>query len=115
MKLNRSATVMPVSDLGRALDHYVRVLGFTKQFDHRGFYAGVELGPVEIHLATRGHAAPGSGDIFIFCDDVDLVFAGISARGGRTDAAPTTQEYGLRDFRSFDPDGNRVSFGTPVC
>jgi predicted enzyme related to lactoylglutathione lyase len=114
MKTTSAATVMPVSDFARALHHYVTVLGFSKRFEHGGFYAGIELGAAQIHLNAKGRSAPGSGDIYIFCDEVDAYHADIVGRGARVEAPPKTEDYGVRDFVSYDPDGNRVSFGAIV-
>ena len=109
MQINRSATVMPVSDVDVAIRYYVDVLGFTQQFKY-GKYAGVRLGNVEIHLNANGPKTPGNGDIYIFCDEIDEYYTGIVARGAKVQGQPSAAEHGMRDFVSFDPDGNRVSF-----
>ncbi len=109
-----SATVVPVSDLTRSLAYFTEVLGFSKRFEYGGFYAGVDYGPVRIHLNTKGRCAPGSGDIYIFTDEVDRYHAAIAERGANIESPPKTYPYGMRDFASYDPDGNRISFGCPV-
>jgi uncharacterized glyoxalase superfamily protein PhnB len=54
---------------------------------------------------------PGSGAIYIFCDEVDAYFADITACGAATDSPPKNYPYGMRDFIARDPDGNQLSFG----
>jgi predicted enzyme related to lactoylglutathione lyase len=109
MNANRSATVMPVSDVDTSMRYYVDVLGFIQQFRH-GKYAGVKMGNVEIHLNANGPRLPGNGDIYIFCDEIDAYYAAIVARGAVVQGKPGMAEHGMRDFVSLDPDGNRVSF-----
>jgi predicted enzyme related to lactoylglutathione lyase len=114
MKPSVSASLMPVSDLAKSLEYYLKVLGFSKRFEYGGFYAGIEMGPVQIHLNTKARTSPGSGDVYIFCDEVDGYYEEITRRGAKVEAPPKTYDYGMRDFASYDPDGNRVSFGTPI-
>jgi uncharacterized glyoxalase superfamily protein PhnB len=58
---------------------------------------------------------PGSGSIYIFCDEVDGYFAEITSRGARVEGEPRDYEYGMRDFVTRDPDGNQLSFGAPIA
>ena len=127
------ATIPPerahVSDFGRNdsfntclieidTDHGLTGVGEAKVgVGNLGNYAGVERDDCLIHLSQKGNpntAAPGSGTLYIFCDDVDSFYREITERGGTVDKPPQDYPYGMRDFAAFDPDRNRVSFGTPT-
>ncbi len=117
MHINSFAAVVTVSNLEAALRYYVDVLGFREDFRF-GNYAGIERDVCRIHLSQQGNpnaGTPGSGAVYIFCDEVDAYFAEITSRGARVDAEPKDYPYGLRDFVVRDPDGNMVTFGAPVA
>jgi catechol 2,3-dioxygenase-like lactoylglutathione lyase family enzyme len=114
MKINSSAAVFPVSDLDASLLHFRDVLGFREAFRF-GQYAGIERDECQIHLSQRGNpntSEPGTGAIYIFCDEVDSYYAEIVSRGANIAEPPRDYEYGMRDFVVRDPDGNRLSFAT---
>jgi uncharacterized glyoxalase superfamily protein PhnB len=113
MKTQCAATVFSVTNLDASLKFYVDVLGFTEDFRF-GEYAGIKHGNVSIHL-SQNHTdmrPPGSGAVYIFCDEVDDFYQEITAKGVKTTSEPKDYAYGMRDFLSYDPDGNQVSFGT---
>lgn len=115
MKITGAAVVMPVRDVEAALAFYTGVLGFLKEFQF-GRYAGVERDGALIHLSAHGNpntGTPGSGCVYLFCDEVDDYFREITAKGARVDGEPKDYPYGMRDFVAQDVDGNRVSFGKP--
>lgn len=117
MKINSAATVFTVSDLDASLKYCVEVLGFREAFRF-GQYAGIERDACLIHLSEQGNpntSEPGSGAVYIFCDEVNEYFAEIACRGALVVERPQNYEYGLRDFVVRDPDGNRLSFGAPIA
>jgi catechol 2,3-dioxygenase-like lactoylglutathione lyase family enzyme len=117
MKITGAATMFPVRDVEAALRYYVDVLGFAQEFRF-GNYAGVRRDECRIHLSQQGNpntGPPGTGSVYLYCDEVDAYYAEITARGAVADAPPKDYEYGMRDFFVRDPDGNQVSFGTPSC
>ena len=113
MKTQCAATVFSVKNLDQALEFYTGMLGFTEDFRF-GEYAGVKHGEVLIHLSQKHPEMrpPGSGSVYIFCDEVDIFYREITTKGVKTTSAPRDYPYGMRDFLSYDPDGNQVSFGT---
>jgi catechol 2,3-dioxygenase-like lactoylglutathione lyase family enzyme len=101
---------LPVSDLGRALDWYPRLLGDLEWFDpddtervwtlaeHRYLYA-------VLHPERAGQAL-----VTLFVDDLDGFVAAAAARG----LEPTTRETydnGVRKITYHDPDGNEIGVG----
>ena len=45
---------------------------------------------------------------------VDDYYDKIKAAGARIAIEIADREYGLRDFRAVDPDGNQISFGEVI-
>ncbi|MFA9479061.1 bleomycin resistance protein [Phycisphaerales bacterium AB-hyl4] len=116
MKITGAATVLPVRDLEASLRFFIDHLGFAEEFRF-GNYAGVQCERLMLHLSQQGNpntAEPGTGCVYVFCDEVDQWYAQLNAAGVRTDGPPETYPYGMRDFLVFDPDGNQISFGCPV-
>ena len=117
MKINSAATMFPVSDLDAALGYYTVVLGFEQEFRF-GQYAGIKRNDCRIHLSEQGNpntGRPGTGAVYLFCDEVDGYYAEITERGAKTESPPKDYPYGLRDFVAHDPDGNQLSFGAPTA
>lgn len=114
MKPECAATIFHVSDLASSVKYYTDVLGFTMDF-HYGELAGLQYDSVLIHLSGPHpqvlKRAVGEGHIYIFCDEVDLYFQQISAKGAFITIPPDDRDYGMRDFAISDPDGNVLAFG----
>lgn len=117
MQTKGSATTFQVSSVEASLAFYTGTLGFTERFRF-GDYAGVEHGEVQIHLSGPGSTNKrqvGQASIYIFCDDVDVYYAELLAKGASAQAPPKDYDYGMRDFVIEDPDGNLVGFGQEVA
>lgn len=54
-----------------------------------------------------------SSDAYFWCDGVDAMFEHARAFGAVVLEQPTTQFYGLREFRIKDNDGRVLTFGGP--
>jgi len=116
MNITGSATLFPVSNLDVSLQYYRDVLGFAEYFSF-GQYAGVKRDACYLHLSQQGNpntGEPGTGGVYIYCDEVDNYYQEITARGAATDAPPKDYSYGMRDFLTRDPDGNMLTFGAEV-
>ena len=123
MQPTTSATVFQVADIPAALTFYCDVLGFTEDFRYDD-YAGIFLGPpegqsgnqVQLYLCahTLWSRPIGGGAVVLIADEVDVYCATIRQRGATILAEPADQFYGLRDFVLRDPDGNILTFSTPL-
>jgi predicted enzyme related to lactoylglutathione lyase len=115
------APVLPVSDLGAAMDHYRR-LGFdVKEYvddeGNGGYYGYANRGRVHLHLALAATVDPTASqvEVYLYVDDADALHAEWSTAGltGRL-SAPTDTPYGLREGAHVDPDGNALRYGSPL-
>jgi uncharacterized glyoxalase superfamily protein PhnB len=111
-----AATVFVVSNIGRSVEHYRDVLGFTITFQYGNptFYVCLCRDEVVLHLlaAQETKRSPGNGGMCVFVTDVDAVHAELVARGANVIKPPQNYDYGMRDFDVVDLDGNQLTFGT---
>jgi uncharacterized glyoxalase superfamily protein PhnB len=108
--------VLQVADVAAAIAHYTK-LGFALDFiaGDPPVMARVSSGDRTSAGAARVRFAP-VGTVGARVDrgyywvhvghDLDGLFAKLAARGVDVVSPPTTQPWGLRDFRIRDPDGN---------
>ena len=67
---------------------------------------------------TRGKAddafatAPGTGNVYVVCDEPDAVWARAQGLGARVIRPMEDTDYGSRGFSIADAEGNAWSFGT---
>jgi predicted enzyme related to lactoylglutathione lyase len=108
---------MEVSDLGRAIEWYTKVLGFSvnSRMDAINFaimgtpVEGVVLGLSKVDGAPRTNGVSLTWGV----TDIDAAEATFKAAGGRPDG-PINDIPGVVRLLSFsDPDGNRHQFWAP--
>jgi catechol 2,3-dioxygenase-like lactoylglutathione lyase family enzyme len=102
--------VFSVRDLNRAVDHYQR-LGFTTEH-HDETYAFARWGNLVIHLAHDESDVHTTSTLYLHVDDADEL-AAAWRRAGMEVVGPDNQDYGKREGRHVDPDGNLIRFGGP--
>jgi catechol 2,3-dioxygenase-like lactoylglutathione lyase family enzyme len=109
----RASPIFPVADLPRALAHYA-ALGCTTS-THDGGYGFAARGGVEVHLVVVGEGDPRSGPaaVFLHVPDADALAAEWAGVPGTT--MPVNTDYGFREGRHVDPDGNLLRFGSPLA
>ena len=118
MKTTSQASVFSVSHLAQAKSYYIDKLDFELDFDFEmGHYAGVHHGDVLLHITAGDVLAErvGKGSVYIFCDEVDVYFAKVKAKGANILREPMDEPYMMRDFTVLDPDGNMITFGRPLA
>src|SRR5512140_1628785 len=114
-----------VNDLEKSLAFYRDVLGFKveQEWKQDGQVLGVSFraGKVTLMIGqddwkkgrdrTKGE---GFRMYFEMGTDVDAFAKGIQARGGTLESPPADRPWGFRDFNMTDPDGFKMTFGTPI-
>ena len=122
----RIRTVSPgltVSNIHRSLAWYRDVLGLVpgQKWEENGNLMGVEMkaGNSAFWLGQddwkKGRDRKKGEGVRLYCStaqDVDMLAAGIKARGGTLDHEPETQTWGTRDFGITDPDGFKITIAT---
>jgi predicted enzyme related to lactoylglutathione lyase len=115
-RFDRVAPVLPVSDVGAALEHYAKLgftaTGYAAASDEYGF---LERDGVQMHVSRVDGLEPATNmvSVYVYVDDADAVAAAWRAAGagGRFFDAEDTA-YGLREACHVDPDGNLIRFGS---
>lgn len=122
---------LTVRDAGAALDFYHRAFGFEKRGDGMTGPDGriqhaemawhdavIMVGPectYESNIkapVTSGVASPVN--LYLYCDDVDALFARATKAGAKAVSAPQNMFWGDRMCKVADPDGHQWSFATNV-
>jgi catechol 2,3-dioxygenase-like lactoylglutathione lyase family enzyme len=124
MTVNLGHRVLPcllVSDMRRALDFYIKVLGFTQT----GYYP-IESNPIRTEVRRDGVAIilyteefhrnddrpTFSGALYVFPAGVDRLADEL--RGKVVIAwGPEETDFGVREFAIHDPDGYTIIFAEP--
>lgn len=113
-------------DVAAALEWLTRVYGFkeTLRFtdaDGRVSHAEMAAGSGEFMLGEPGggyrnprHTGTRHSFVHIMVDDVDAHCARARAAGATILAEPRDMEYGLRAYRTEDPEGHRWDFATQL-
>ncbi len=114
-----------VNDLEKSLRFYRDVLGFKvdQKWEQDGKVRGVSLSAGKVTLMIgqddwqKGRdRIKGQGFRMYFetGTDVDALAEGIAARGGTLESLPEDRPWGYRDFNMADPDGFKLTFGSPI-
>jgi uncharacterized glyoxalase superfamily protein PhnB len=123
--LRDASPAFTVNDLDRSLTFYRDVLGFKvdEKWEEDGKLRGVSLtaGKVTLMIGQddwkKGRdRMKGQGFRMYFETEtsVDALAEGIAKRGGTLESLPENQPWGYRDFSMADPDGFKITFGSPV-
>ena len=106
--------VFAVRDLQEAIDYYCRSLGFALGWTWGlpPTRAGVSLNEIEIQLdAADMGAPPGPSVVYCHMTGVDEYYIACRERGANIAMELEGRPWGMKDFRTVDPSGNRVGFG----
>ncbi len=114
-RATRVSSVLPVSDLARAVAHY-RKLGFdVRVYEGDAAYAFAARNDIELHLAQVRDLDPATNTsaCYLYVDDADAVYASwrLADVEGRL-TVPVDTGYGLREGAHVDRDGNLLRFGS---
>ena len=109
----RASPIFPVADLRRALAHYA-ALGCTVSTHDDGYGFAARAG-VELHLVVVADDDPrrGPAAAYLHVPDADALAAEWADVPGTGE--PVDTDYGLREGRHVDPDGNLLRFGSPLA
>jgi hypothetical protein len=114
-RLRRAIPILATADVARALEHYA-ALGFETEAWGGGGYGFASRDGVELHLSeVEGHVpATNVVSCYLFVGDADALHSEwVEARTGGQLEAPSDTDYGLREGRHVDPDGNVIRYGSP--
>lgn len=111
--------VLHVTDTRAAEEFYCGSLGFTLESAHRHEggepgYLWVSRDNVHLHLSSFPGDAVAGGVVMVLVEDVDSLFAELSAKGVKFDPEPVDQSWGNREAYVKDPDGNSIRFFRPL-
>lgn len=108
------ASTIAVSDMSRALDFYVGVLGMKVTFQN-GDPVGLvilEWDAAQIHLTlVKDHRGGSYNVTHLMVADATALHDHLTSHGVRIVKGLRDADHGLRGFVFTDPDGNRIDVG----
>lgn len=126
----RTSPVLGVRNVRASAEYYRDVLGFHLDPEHgvfaglgdetTGVYAIVQRGGASVHFQIRrgdreaGERERIETDIYLHVEDVGALHAEFEQAGAVIWGPPSVAPYGMREIRVEDPDGHRLTFGSPV-
>jgi len=109
-------TVMPVKNTKETAQYYKDYLGFSIDILWENpNYACVSRGGISIELGEGRPNHVGSGACVIQVSDVDAIYDEFSAQGVTFVGDFSERNYGSKDFRVRDNDGNLLIFGSALA
>ena len=105
----QGSAVLHVTDVLATAAYYRDTLGFHWDFGDE-HYAVVWRDNAAVHF-TRGSTAPSGVHLFLWVRDVDAYYDEIVQRGVKAEMEPTTQPYGIREFKIEDVNCVAIVFG----
>ena len=113
------AYVLAVPDIDRSAMYFRDVLGFSVLWEEATDWRLVERDRVRVMLGNCPNEKP-AGEIgshnwfgYLDVDDVDGLYAEITARGAQC-SAPADRHYGMREIVVTTIDGHRIVFGQQI-
>lgn len=114
-------------DIERAQEYLVQTFGFERGILERGEDGGVIHGEVHagdqviwLHRVWKdgqwlsAKDQPTTGELVVRVPDVDAHCERARAAGARIEYGPDDQPYGLREYGTWDLEGRRWAFVTPL-
>ena len=106
--------MLPVRDIAGAIHFYRDILGMTlDQFNHDLGWAALNAEGVQLMLSVAINKNPSltrDGVIYLYPDNLDELHRQI-VRFGYPVSEICVTEYGMREFKMRDPDGNAIWIG----
>lgn len=107
--------IIHTTDLNRSLGFYRDLLGFRVTFEFPPDFAALKLDRGgSLALAQVPEVTPGSFQLCVYADDVDLAVARLRAAGVTVLAEPQDQVWKERMAYVADPDGHKVMLCAPI-
>lgn len=106
--------ILTVSNVDAAIAFYESVMGFQTgwKWGTPTTVASVCRDGVELMLeSAQGAAGRVPSRIYIVLSGLDSYYAQLVAAGANITVALAVRDYGMKDCRIVDPDGNEISFG----
>ena len=111
-KLSAIAPILQIADLDRSIDFWKRVMAFEVAWIAGGEPANIaSFCRDQIYLMVRVEKQPHPCDIYIEVDGIDSYFQRVSDAGAKVVHPLANRDYGMRDGRVEDLDGNQISLG----
>jgi catechol 2,3-dioxygenase-like lactoylglutathione lyase family enzyme len=111
------------TDIQASVNFYTEKLGFTLEFIHQDFYAGLRAGNQLLHLKLVDERDPSIAyvaegkhlHLYIGVTQIDALAAELRARGVRFTQDLHATNWNTREFVVQDDQGHTLYFGEPAA
>ena len=110
MNFHPASPILRVRDLAASLDWYVRVLGFSVDWQDPGIIGSVSRGRCNLMLCEGDQGQPGTW-AWIGVGDVERLHDEFRGTGATIRNPPTNYPW-AREMQVVDPDGHVLRFGS---
>lgn len=122
MTIRRIAPQLRTMDLVASIRFYTETLGFTLEFKHQDFYAGIRAGNQVFHLKQVDDQDPSipyvdeSGHLHLYFEVEDIVgfAAELKSKGVTPVKDVHDTAWNTREFIIHDDQGHTLYFGQPI-
>jgi catechol 2,3-dioxygenase-like lactoylglutathione lyase family enzyme len=122
MQITRIIPQLRTTNLSASIEFYTAKLGFTLEFEHEGFYAGIRHGTLMIHLKLIDAPDPSiefveHGDhlhLYLETPDVAAVADQLRRRGVTLARDVHETPWATRECIVKDDQGHTLYFGQPL-
>lgn len=113
-RIKRMSPQFLVADLERAVEFYVKILGFDVDFRYEDFYVGIVKDSSSIHLklnspCTEERKSSDNLEVLFTVDGIDDLYKDILNKSAKIIQPLRDMPYG-KEFYVADPDGNIIAF-----
>jgi uncharacterized glyoxalase superfamily protein PhnB len=115
--IRRAIPLFHVKNASEAVEFYCHGLGFQLEFEHHPegvtgdpCYVGMSRDGVWIHLSSFSGDGVAGSVANLTVDNVDNLYAELSAKHVHIDVPPVDQTWGSREMYVRDADGNCLRF-----
>lgn len=112
--LHAISPIFQVQNLDRGIDFYTRVMGFELGWTWGTPPDRASLCRDAVEITLEVERVPRTSHAYLQVKGVDAYFERVTTAGARVVFPLADREYGMRDGRITDPDGNHLGIGEEI-
>nr|WP_295931797.1 VOC family protein [uncultured Dyadobacter sp.] len=107
-QLRQVMPAFPCADVPAAVMFYQQVMGFSVNYQQHDLGV-MDRDSIRLLLVAKTQHEPGPCSCCVYIRNADELYQELKAKGANLPKEPVSQPWGLREFDTIDPDGNRIT------